>query len=446
MSENKSVFINQIFRRDVLANMLANTSLTGKELFDLIITENNSLPSDSRCGDLFETICEILVITKCIDGIKYTNIMFDDLSALKEVKNIKTLLNNKIHQGDNVSDISIKNDKTTICFSSKYKKKVSKKGTDINDLDSTLKKFTNDYKIGLFVKSKEEISRSKKNDIHKEIFDKIIENDLLFDEKDIIKALDVFCERFLKNVLNIDDFIDFINAEYLLSPRQQLVKKLHQKMTEIKFINSFLKNKHRMWCISHKPRSGKSILLLSISKYLLENGYTKILIMTSVPGTINSFVKDLDKWIDFKGINYKLQDDFDKIDSTFKGIVFCSTEYLKTNNAQKKEYLKQIGFEAIITDEAHLGGSTDKTKGDILDVDNHVEDIRKNIKLNIFASGTADKTKRYYGIRSSCVYEWEIIDEAYMKQLIKPNVKNREEIINSMVNRHGNTFIECLEN
>ena len=34
--------------------------------------------------------------------------------------------------------------------------------------------------------------RIMKNYIH----DKIIENGLLFDEKDIIKALDVFCQRF----------------------------------------------------------------------------------------------------------------------------------------------------------------------------------------------------------------------------------------------------------
>ena len=128
----------------------------------------------------------------------------------------------------------------------------------------------------------------------------------------------------LHNVLSIDEFIDFINAEYLLSPRQQLIKKLHQKMTEIKFIKSFLTNKHKMWCIAHKPRSGKSITMLSICKYLLEHGYKKILIMTSVPATINSFMNDLEKYIDFKNINYKLQEDFDTIDETFNGIVFCS--------------------------------------------------------------------------------------------------------------------------
>ena len=445
--EEKNVFIGQVFRKDILANMLANTNLSGKELYNIIMSDINSSPSDSRRGDLYETLCEILLITKCIENINYINIMSGDLSSLKEVKTIKTLLCKKIHQGGNVSDISIKNGNIITCFSIKYKKKVSKKGTDITDLNSTLEKYTNDYKIGLFVKSKEEISGSKKNDIHKEIFDIVIKNGLLFDEKDVIKALSVFCERFSSNVLDIDDFIDFINAEYLLSPRQQLTKKLHQKMTETKFINSFLTNKHKMWCIAHKPRSGKSITILLICKYLLEHDYKKILIMTSVPATINSFINDLEKYIDFKNINYKLQDDFDIIDKTFNGIVFCSTEYLKINKIKKIQYLKNINFEAIITDEAHLGGSTDKTKTEILDVSNDLEEIRKN-KLNIFASGTADKTKKYYGIHSSCIYEWEIEDEAFMKNLIKLDIKNeeRKDIINYMVNRHGKIFTECLEN
>ena len=57
-----------------------------------------------------------------------------------------------------------------------------------------------------------------------------------------------------------------------------------------------------------------------------------------------------------------------------------------------------MGFDVIITDESHQGSSTDKTKADILDVNSDVEEICKNIKLNIFASGTANKTKQYYKI------------------------------------------------
>jgi len=449
--EEKNVFINQVFRKDVLANMLANTKLTCKELFDVIMKENNELHDYRRQGWIFETLCQILIILMCIENINYTEIYDGQLQNLKQIKNINSLLKVRVDGGgNNIVDMAIKQGTSLVLFTIKYKNKYSE--TDVSKIDNTItsQKITDDYKIGLVVKDKEVFIKHKyknKFNIDKQIHDKTIENDLLFDEKDVIKALDVFCQRFSNNVLSIDEFIDFINEEYLLSPRQQLTKKLHQEMTELKFINSFLTNKHKMWCIAHKPRSGKSITMLLICKYLLEYGYKKILIMTSVPATINSFMNDLEKYIDFKNINYKLQEEFDTFDETFNGVVFCSVQYLKIDGkSKKKDLLKKMGFDAIITDEAHLGGSTDKTKTEILDVDSNVEEIRKNIKLNIFASGTADKTKKYYGIHSSCIYEWEIEDESFMKELIKPEVKNREEIIDYMVSRHGNTFTECLEN
>lgn len=450
--QEKSIFVNQIFRKDVLVNMLnlANTKLTGEQIFYMIMKENKEINDERRQGWIYETICQILTYLKCIENINYTEICEGQLQNLKQMKNVNSLLKVKVEGGgNNIVDMSIKHGNTHVLFTIKYKNKYSE--TDVSKIDNTIitQNITDDYKIGLFVKDKEFVKKHKyKNELNidKQLHDKIIENGLLFDEKDIIKALDVFCERFSTNSLNIDEFIDLINAEYLLSPRQQLTKKLHQKMTEIKFVNSFLTNKHKMWCIAHKPRSGKSITMLLICKYLLENGYNKILIMTSVPATINSFTNDLEKYIDFKNINYKLQEEFDTIDETFNGIVFCSVQYLKIDGkSKKKDLLKKMGFDAIITDESHQGSSTDKTKKEILDVDSDVEEIRKNIKLNIFASGTSDKTKKYYGIHSSCIYEWEIEDEAFMKELIKSGLKNREDIIDYMVNRHGNTFKECFE-
>ena len=71
--------------------------------------------------------------------------------------------------------------------------------------------------------------------------------------------------------------------------------------------------------ISHKPRSGKSITILNISKYLLENKVNKILIMTAVPNTIDSFTQDLEKYIDYKNIKYMGQNDFKELDVNFKG-------------------------------------------------------------------------------------------------------------------------------
>jgi hypothetical protein len=456
---SKAVVVQQIHRKDILENMLSNISLSGKELFELIVKEKfNKKPcTESRQGFLFEAVCEILISLKCVENLNYTEINNGQLQSLKKVNNIIDLLKENVSKGSNLVDMTIKQNGTLIPFTIKYKsyydKNLKKKNseTDVSKIDNTIVKqnISDDYKIGLIVKDKEMVLNHRyknKMNIDKQLHNKIIENGLLFDEKDIIKALDVFCQRFSDNVLSLKKFIEFINKEYLSSSRQQLTKKLHQKMTELKFIGSFSKGSKK-FCIAHKPRSGKSITILSISKYLLENGYKKILVMTSVPATIDSFIGDLEKYIDFTNISYKLQEEFGTIDENFSGLVFCSVQYLKTNVKVKKNLLKKIGFEAIIIDESHQGSSTNKTKAEILDVDTDVEDIRETIKLNIFASGTADKTKKYYRIPNSCVYEWEIEDEAFMKELNKlnnPDV-NKKEILEYMVSRHGNTFTECFE-
>jgi hypothetical protein len=451
--KEKGDFVDQLYRKDVLENVytLAKRGLSPSKIYDMVLNDNKeSTTNERRQGWIFETLIQCLVPLCCIENISYTEVCDGQLQNLKPLKNINRLLKVKVEGGgNNIVDMSLKKDDTLVLVSIKRNKKYSE--TDVSKIDNTVKtqNITDKYKIALFVKDKEVVMQHKyknKLNIDKQIHDKIIQNGLLFDEKDVIKGLDVFCQRFSNMSSSIDEFIDFINAEYLLSPRQQLTKKLHQKMAELKFINSVLKDKHRMWCIAHKPRSGKSITILSICKYLLENGYKKILIMTSVPATISSFVNDLEKYIDFKNINYKQQDEFVGVDETFNGIVFCSVQYLKIDGKyNKKDVLKKMGFDAIITDESHQGSSTDKTKNEILNVDSDVEEIRKNIKLNIFASGTADKTKKYYGIHSSCVYEWEIEDEAFMKELIKPVVKNREDILDYMVRRHGTIFTECYE-
>ena len=455
--QNHRGFTKQTFRKDILENMLRNTYLTGKELFNFILQDNKESMDERRRGWIFETLCQILIIIKCVQNINYTELYDGQLQNLKQVKNIQAFMKLKVEGGgNNIIDMSIKDNSTYIFFTIKNKNRYSE--TDVSKIDNTVSKqnITNDYKIGLFVRDKDVVLNHRyKNqlNIDKQNHDKIIENGMLFDEKDVIKSLDVFCERFSQNVLNIDDFIEFINTEYLSSPRQQLTQKLHQHMTELKFKESLSQKTHRKWCIAHKPRSGKSITILLICKYLLEQGYDKILIMTSVPSTIDSFVNDLEKYIDFKDIKYKLQHEIETMEESivtynnFKGIVFCSVQYLKTDmKGKKKAFLQNAGFDAIITDESHLGSSTDKTKSDILDVDCDIEDIRKNIKINIFASGTPDKTRKYFNINHNCLYEWAMEDEAYMKQLTKTHESKTHDIIDYMVKRHGNTFIHCWEN
>jgi hypothetical protein len=326
-----------------LKNIIKNINdLTAKELFEIILTDNDKTNDKSRIGFLFETLSIVLLICKCLK-INYTNIMNGQLQSLKICKNINDILNLSIISGNNPSDFTIKDNNKIIAFSIKYKNKFLPNQSGVLEIDSELLKTKNLYDIGLIVKNKSLVEEHNyNNDMsnQKTLHTKLIKNGLLLDKNDIIKGLEVFYNNF-KDYNNLDEFIEMINKDYLLSPREPLTLKLHQKMTFNKFIKNkkqdiLLKHPQSMHLISHKPRSGKSITILNISKYLLENKINKILVMTAVPSTIDSFTKDLDKYIDFKDIKYVRQDGLKDLNSDYKGIVFCSVQYLKINVEKKR--------------------------------------------------------------------------------------------------------------
>ena len=423
-------------KRDDVLEYILNSEFNENEIFKLIM--NNKDPS--KKGYCFETLCELLIVCKCIEGIDYDKIKIGKYPNLKDLKDFNHILNkyiNSKHGG--VSDITIIKDNILIPFSIKYKNNFLPSSTDVSTIDNTFK--TENYKIGLIVKDKKVITNhtyTNKKSIHKILHDKIITDNLLFDEKDIIKGIKVFIDKF-KKYKNFKTLCEVINKDYLLSYKKQLVLKLHQKMTLFKFIDNLKNNEHKH-IIAHKPRSGKSILMLLMANYLLENKHAdKILIMTAIPDTIIDFITSLDSYIDFKDIKYKIQkeDDFNTIENDFIGIVFSSIQYFKKDNNAKIKLLKKLNFDVIFNDECHLGGSTLKTRKNILEIKD--DTILNGIKINIFASGTSNKTQKYYKIKPSCVYEWTIEDEAYMKQ-----ISYDKDIENILISRHGSYFKECI--
>jgi len=430
-------------REDVLKLILSNMDLTALNNYNLIM---NNTSCDSKRGYLFESICELLIITKCMEGINYNEIKSGEYPSINSIKNIREVLRKNISSKEGgVSDILIKINEHIVPFSIKYKNTFLPSSSDISHIDNTFKK--EKYKIGLIVKDKKLVLNHKytnKQSIHKILHDKVITDNLLFDEEDVIKGIKVFTDKFKKYENNVKGFYEVINKDYLNSPRKQLVLKLHQKLAFLKFVNN-IKNNEYKHIIAHKPRSGKSILMLLMSSYLLENNHKRILIMTSVPDTINDFVSALNTYIDFKDIKYKIQkeDDFNCIEEDFTGIVFSSLQFFKKDIKIKTNLLKKLNFDVIFNDECHIGGSTLKTQKNILEINQDdilLDNINKNFKLNIFASGTSDKTKKYYKIKPSCIYEWEIEDEAYMKEIIED-----KDIENIMACRHGPYFKECLD-
>ena len=229
-------------RKDIIEYILDNSDTDTNEIFDSIM--NNKDPS--KKGFIFETLIESLIVCKCIEGIDYDTIKVGTYPCLKDLEDFKHILNKNINskQGG-VSDITIIKDGILIPFSIKYKKHFLPSASDVSIIDNTFK--SENYKIGLIVKDKKLVinhNYTNKKSIHKILHDKVITDNLLFDEQDIIKGIKVFCCRFGKYE-TVKSLSEDINKDYLLSRKKQLVLKLHQKMTLLMFIHNLKNNEYK---------------------------------------------------------------------------------------------------------------------------------------------------------------------------------------------------------
>lgn len=447
-------------RKFILQKMLESHSLI--EIIDCF-------DDASIKGFVFETIACILILTRDFElkfPFEILDGNFNSYPIFQPITSVKQILNCNIVQGNNPSDITIRDfDNNIIPFSSKYYNKINPNQIDVNRLYQKIidvdGKTIKDCLVGLIVKNKSDLINhtfNHKKDMYKQYIDDIISKGLLFDLDD----LEMYYQQFLRKYSNreIDELITFLDENILNNKRKILKLKLHQQMFRKKLLANI--NKGRTYhLIYNKPRSGKSILILSTVKQLLTNN-KRVLIMTSVPSTIDDFIRDLETYIEFKDIKYLKQDSFKSIDDDFTGIIFTSVQYLKndkkTNTSKKpnttkktvkinkkntslskKEILKNLNIDVCVFDESHNGSSNEKTNQDII---SYIKCFRKDVPI-IFASGTGNKTKNFYQISPECVYEWDIEDESYMKIINKDGMK--QQIIDVMENKHGNLFTECLQ-
>jgi site-specific DNA-methyltransferase (adenine-specific) len=296
------------------------------------------------------------------------------------------------------------------------------------------------------------------------VFDQIQKDGLVFDETDVIRALirfqNTYCSTEARlQIRSVKELVERIDADCLGNTRKRLCVKLHQAITRLKFEKLINQTRTFEWCIAHIMRSGKSITILLLCKYLLEiQGTKRILVMTSVPATLESFISDLNTYIDFKNINFKTQDEFAEVDESFSGIVFCSTQFLKKDGqtTEKKKILKKYKFDAIFMDECQLGGATEKTQNNIMNVDiepqssmdndvlDIVDEIKQGIRIRVLVSGTADSTCRALGIHQKSV--WDLEDQNAMKRIMSNDVSQVEknEYMEFMTYRHGVEFLDCF--
>jgi len=103
---------------------------------------------------------------------------------------------------------------------------------------------------------------------------------------------------------------------------------------------------------------------------------------------------------EFSGIRYIKQNDFNT-SCEFK-IALCSMQFFKTKN--KKEL---IDIDMIISDEAHIGASTEMSKSKIFN--------SPCVKTIIFASGTPGRTPENFHVKPQCIYKWGYMDNMLMK-------------------------------
>ena len=345
-------------RMDVMLKLIKHSDMNVDELFSMIMEENGDNDEvyetgRSRRGNIYETLCIILILTKCFDGLNYTNVYKNFLHNLVVVTDVQDLLNVAVGGGgNNCADMVFShtdNPTELIGLSVKYWNKYTDGDCDRiegHDIDTNFKTI----KVALIVKDYDVQISHHHNDVGTTIYkalSKVYKNELLFEKKDVLKAMAVFIGKrnSFKNIRV--SMYEHINVNYFNNTRIQLKLKIHQKMTE-KMMSLQIKNKNKTFCIAHKPRSGKSITILNICKSLFVTPSIKrILIMTSVPSTIDSFIDDIKKYEEFKGMEYVTQDHIiiAKQD-TFKGIVFCSTQFLKTGTKKDKDaknkLLKQL--------------------------------------------------------------------------------------------------------
>lgn len=413
----------------------------GKKIFKKIINKTNT---DSFNGYLFEALARVMIMLKCFIGIDCDAVYDGKISEKINETSVKKMSKDKINKGNNGTDLIIKNDETYIGFSVKYKKTFDARDTDCETINTEFKKTGLKYKVGFITRDKKKVLNHRYNSKEEEycvVMNNLIKDNLLFDKDDVIASLETFIEMYKDikiitlNGMKINDVIEYIDEEIYKIKRKRLVQRLHQRLTMMKFIKNYDSRYH---LVPHVPRSGKSITLLLMVKYLIEvKNVKRILLFTSVPATIKSFIGVLDTYIDFKNIHYKQQGD--TVEDDWCGIYLCSIQYLKMSKKSDKEekmrFLKEMNFETLLSDESHIGSSTDKSKNNIINIDDDFDNVQKSINKVIFASGTPGKTKRFYNILSRNVYEWDYIDNNLMKQCK----------FDFMSKRHGELFDECLK-
>lgn len=414
---------------------------TIKELVSKIILDKPSLDTltttenPSYNGFRYEFVSFLLIIVKIIDD--YDKVYWYD-SGLKRgnvtdkyvsLKSFSQILDRPIYTGSDCGvDIMTEKDDIRYFHQVKHSKNISFEDAGIRKMRDHFE--CQDENITLIINDKIQKPNDKKD---RETLKKI----KIYKKKDIRGYLKIFYQVLRKNnIESVEELCQFIDDNYLNKKWKNLSPYFHQEYF-LKKLEKNLMSGIAYHYLHYKPRTGKTIIHLLQSKFLLDEvGLKKILIVTPYPDTIEKeYKRDLNDFLEFKDLVKKchFQHDGHKLKEDFEGIYFCSLQYTKGkgNLGRTCEMIKKVGFDFFILDEAHHGGLTTKT-----------QDILKTIPRGQYTSGTLERVKEYRNSENSYLYEWNMIHEGLMRAHEYGILK--EKICKDDMERE--LFDECLHN
>lgn len=391
-------------------NDFVNYLLTEKpSLSNILSTEN----SGSYNGQLFEIISNVVGLMKCFMNYNLyyyynSNIKRGEcIDKWEPLEDCRVLFEKSIYTGpDGGIDLMMEENGKKYYIQVKHSPNIS-----FHDLGIDSLKRKNNIDESQIVLILNDVSLKPNDKKDRDILKKI----KTFKKKDIEKYLKQFysiCQDY--NIKEQEELYVFINENFLKKKYEHLSKNFHQDFCMKLWEENWLKFIQYHY-IHYKPRTGKTILHLSICKKLVEKyHYEKILVLTPYPSTLRTeYKKELNRFYDFKNLSKKsfFHCDGMKLTPTFKGIYFCSLQLTKGEYGIDQyigpiiETIKKIRFEYFILDEAHYGSLTEKTKN-VLDT----------IPGGIYTSGTLDIVKEFRPKQNSYVYEWNLLHEGLMKK------------------------------
>ncbi len=424
---------------------------------------HNLKPGNPLFGHKTEKLCTVLIASQCADNIlsipyKIQNGSFEDKKKypLHDFTSIREIIDRSLSGNDNdKSDITLRDTHNNI---HPISVKTGSHGETPSNTDCTFLKdrLNDDYNQSstlpiLICDDKTKIinnngvARGNKDGKDKQYHTDMILHDKIKDISDIKRWISIFHEKY--GDLTLNEFIEKVDSEILNHHKSYLKIRLHQVLTIKKVMRLIdIDIDRNNFVIAHKPRSGKTYLILYLLNLLIDQGkIQRVLIWTSVKDTIKQFTDIINNHYDFNELNHLVLTKKTNIPPDFKGIVFTTCQYLKCDHKNlKKEFLEQSSFDCIVIDESHWGSSTPKTIRDI------IHSIMKHCtnKLMFYLSATPRKTINKYNIPKECIFQWDITDEGLMKYLTNTQItdEQKDEIYDTMKYRHGEDFINIMDN